>query len=356
MSKEPVELSIVIITRNEEGMIGDSITSAINGAEFALKKGVIKSYEIIHADSASTDRTVEIAGKYPVKIIQLKPDWPLSAAAGLYTGYKHARGKYFMPLGGDMVLKKSWIVNAVSELVKDERLGAVTGFEEEHLAGDGYFQDAIRETLDKELKAGYVDQAGIAVFRMSVLKKVGGYNPYLKGGEDKDISYRIISAGYRILMLSETSIVHHWAKKSGEIKFVNMLRSAMVWSIGDGQSTRYGLYGRDLIKRQKKAYFRARQVFTMVIATGLLAIPGANIAALFMGMDFAIAVALTDLIIIIAIIYFSKRYNWSRKVIFGTLSNIPYYLVRTVGFVRGYMMKARDIESYPEDVKVMKKG
>jgi glycosyltransferase involved in cell wall biosynthesis len=354
MSKKKIDLTIVVITRNEEEMIGDCLGSTVEGAEAAAKAGVIKSYEIIHADSASTDGTVEIARKYPVKTLQLGSDWPLSAGAGLYTGYRHARGRYFMPMGGDMILKKDWIINALPELRKDKKLGGVTGFEEEYTTGDGYLHAEMQETLEKTLKPGYVDRAGIAIFRMDVLREVGGYNPYLVGGEDMDISFRIIHAGYRLLRIPDTSVVHYWSKKSSKINLVNMLKSAWKWSVGEGQGARYGLYGRGYVKKQISKYFRMRQLYTYWYFMVMLAMAGVNMAAFFIDTAHAMYVIAVDVLFIISVIALKTRYGLTIKDLKDLVMNIFTLWHKSLGFLIGYLQKPKPIESYPTDVKEIK--
>ena len=58
MSRDPgaVYLSVVVITRNEEKYIADCLDSLL-----ASLSDVEWSWEVIHVDSASTDRTVEVA-------------------------------------------------------------------------------------------------------------------------------------------------------------------------------------------------------------------------------------------------------------------------------------------------------
>ena len=71
------QLSVIIIGRNEESHIERSIRSVLRATEN------LKDTEIIYVDSASVDRSIDIARRFPIRVLQLKSDWPLSAAAGL---------------------------------------------------------------------------------------------------------------------------------------------------------------------------------------------------------------------------------------------------------------------------------
>ena len=67
-----VELSVVLITRNQDWNIARLVQSVMNEAA-----GL--SYEIVLVDSASTDRTVEIALNYPIRIVRLDENQRLTA-------------------------------------------------------------------------------------------------------------------------------------------------------------------------------------------------------------------------------------------------------------------------------------
>ena len=74
MSSVRPNVSIVIKALNEERHIAVAIESAMAALESMrgeVMRGEIMG-EIILADSASTDRTVEIAANYPIKIVTLR--------------------------------------------------------------------------------------------------------------------------------------------------------------------------------------------------------------------------------------------------------------------------------------------
>ena len=89
------EISIIIIGRNEAARIEACLRSV-----FASLDGC-GDCEILYVDSASDDNTVEIAGQFPIRILQLRPTWRLSAAAGRFVGYHHSSGKYLLFVDGD---------------------------------------------------------------------------------------------------------------------------------------------------------------------------------------------------------------------------------------------------------------
>ena len=65
--------------------------------------------EIILADSASTDRTVEIAAKYPIKIVTLLHAADRSCGAGVQLAYQYSTGDFVCLMDGDMALHKDFL-------------------------------------------------------------------------------------------------------------------------------------------------------------------------------------------------------------------------------------------------------
>ena len=124
MKSKKIEVSVTIKTFNE----GEKIAREIKGALQAIK-GL--SGEVIIADSLSTDRTIEIAKKYPVKIFQLVNEEDRSCGVGPQLGYEKAKGKFIYILDGDMKLNKKFIKKAIIEFKNDQLLAGVGGIIEE---------------------------------------------------------------------------------------------------------------------------------------------------------------------------------------------------------------------------------
>ena len=96
-------VSIIIIARNEGEIIGQCIQSMLNQS--------VKPLEVIVVDGHSTDNTVEIAQKYPVRIIEETGIRSPSNARNL--GVKSARGEIVFVIGADAELDKDCIKNAI---------------------------------------------------------------------------------------------------------------------------------------------------------------------------------------------------------------------------------------------------
>lgn len=191
------KLSVVIIGRNEEQFIGQSIRSAL-AATADLPGGA----EVIFADSASTDRSVEIAAQLPVRVLQLRPEWPLCVAAGRYTGYLHSTGDYVFFMDGDSVVQQDWLAQAVDFLDRNPEYGAVAGvLDEEYIDPAGGRMGGRKNIRGQDLSAERIDcktLGGIAMFRRAALDQAGTVNPHLPTAEDHELCMRIRNAGYKL--------------------------------------------------------------------------------------------------------------------------------------------------------------
>jgi GT2 family glycosyltransferase len=187
---EPVALSAVVITENEEDNVEDCIESVIAAARRA-----VSSFEVILVDSASSDRTVELASDYPVTIRRIPAEHVVSCGAGRYVGEAVASGEFLLHVDGDMELTETWLAEAVAYLRANDDVAAVEGC---------LNTDAQTEVQDVR------SVGGVMLFDADVLASVGGFDPNLRGYEDIDVAFRLSQAGYRLVCLPSVSATHEW--------------------------------------------------------------------------------------------------------------------------------------------------
>ena len=192
-------LSVIIIGRNEESHIERCLRSVLQGTRD------IPGTEIIYADSASTDRTIGIVRQYPVRVLQLKTEWPLSASAGRYIGYLHAKGRFLFFIDGDSVLYRRWLQAGLGYLSGHPKAGAIAGSVHE------LFETENGEPI-RLLRHRYGVQAssvpvktmgGIALYRKSALDRVGPFNPFIPADEEPELGLRLRRAGYTLIRTPE---------------------------------------------------------------------------------------------------------------------------------------------------------
>lgn len=114
-------VSVILRSKNEERWIGACL-EAIYSQSF-------KDFEVILVDNNSTDKTVEKAQKYPVKILNIDNFFPGRA---LNLGISNSRGKYFVCLSAHCIpTNKEWLAHYLDCFKQgDERLAAVYGRQE----------------------------------------------------------------------------------------------------------------------------------------------------------------------------------------------------------------------------------
>lgn len=191
-----IKLTVVIIGRNEEQFIGGAIESVLRVQTH------IPNLEIIFADSASTDRSIEIAKQYPIRILQLRKEWPLSVAAGRFTGYLHSHGEYVFFQDGDSFAEPDWLVQAVGFMEAHPEYGAVAGvLDEKYVDAYGNCIGGVANVFEQDLSRRVCDcknLGGIALYRRRAMQVAGPVNPYLPTAEDHELCMRIRNAGFKV--------------------------------------------------------------------------------------------------------------------------------------------------------------
>lgn len=116
MSKSWPKISYCVFTFNEEKNIKECLKS-IFSQDYPKDK-----LEVIVVDDKSTDRTLEIAKKFPVKIyMNGKRDGDLSATIG----FDHASGDFFTAIGADMRFRgKDWFKKMVLPMIENPKITA----------------------------------------------------------------------------------------------------------------------------------------------------------------------------------------------------------------------------------------
>lgn len=202
MHDRKITLSIVIIGRNEEKNIARCIESAIIAGD-----ALSGSYEIIFVDSASTDESVAIAGRYPVKIVHIKPGEWRCAAAGRTIGARLSAGDHIAFIDGDMTVDREWFIKGLLHLQQGyPKVGLVTGGKE--------YVDIESEVLLKTTQQyDHVQPVkrfgGSAIVERCAFDEAGGFDPYLISNEEADLSDRLLCAGYTLIGIPAPMIRHY---------------------------------------------------------------------------------------------------------------------------------------------------
>jgi glycosyltransferase involved in cell wall biosynthesis len=197
------KVSIVIKALNEQANIERTLRSAIAAATAV-------GGEVILADSFSTDGTVEIAKKFPVKIVQLNNPNERCCGIGAQLGYQYAQGEYVYVLDADMEIEIEFLRHALNLMVSDSQLAGIGGIlQEMHLENLEFQARAQRAPAD--MQAGEVNHiSGGGLYRRSAIDEISYLtNRNLHSYEEFELGIRLRAAGWRLVRLPTISVKHY---------------------------------------------------------------------------------------------------------------------------------------------------
>ncbi len=220
-------VSIVIKALNEERDIAAAIESAL--AALGDHRG-----EIILADCASTDRTVEVASAYPITIVRLDHIDDRSCGTGGQLGYQYSRGDFVCLIDGDMRLRKDFLAAAIDYLATNPAVGGVGGMIVEcETQNVEFLQRTARD--DPSRRPGpvtHLDCGG--VFRRSALEKHRLLHRPQRPRRRGD-GFRRAAARRRLDLarIDQPSIDHRGHSGSGFRLLLGRVRSRMAFGTGE---------------------------------------------------------------------------------------------------------------------------
>jgi glycosyltransferase involved in cell wall biosynthesis len=195
-------LSVVFITRNQASTIERLIASTV--AETATIDGT----EMVLVDSASTDATVDVAAAFPaVRVVRLRRDQRLTAAAGRYVGFHSTSGTLILFLDGDMELCPGWLRAAIQTLERDDTIACATGIVIDVV-------DSAAPPVPPAPERPHVSElpcrnaGGVGLYRREALQRSGNFNPVLFSDEEPELCLRLRREGYRLVRVEVPAVLH----------------------------------------------------------------------------------------------------------------------------------------------------
>jgi len=216
-----VDVSIIILAKNEEEYIGATL-------DMVFRQDIDKKYEVVIIDSGSRDSTIEIARKYPVKILEI-PAREFGHGRTRNLGAKIAGGETVVFLNADATpMNKDWLRSLVINFENNEKIAGIYSYtyprcncnplDARAILADRYLFDTNTKVryiesfseynqMDAEEKRKIISFHTIscAINRDILIKNTFADIPF---GEDLEWSKRMLEAGFRIMYEPRSIVVH----------------------------------------------------------------------------------------------------------------------------------------------------
>jgi len=193
-------VSIIIRTKNEERWIASCLGS--------VYKQNYKNFEVILVDNKSNDQTVNIAKKFPIKLVEIEKFLPGKA---INDGIRASHGEYIVCLSGHCIpTSVYWLQNLVEKLDQSEIAGVYGRQEPLSYSNNLDKRDLLTVFgLDSkmQIKDSFFHNANSAITRN--LWNKFPFDEEVTNVEDRVWGVEVIKAGYKIYYEPEAS-VYHW--------------------------------------------------------------------------------------------------------------------------------------------------
>jgi rhamnosyltransferase len=200
------DLSVIIRTKNEESNIANCLSSI-----FAQKTSY--QLEILIVDSGSADRTLDIASRFPVKIINIPPG-EFTYGHALNIGVINSLGKYCVFISGDAYpAKENWLDELITPF-GDPLVASVSGGQLPILGLNPIEEVALLKMFPNDSSHKVMSAANCAIRKDLLVKypfieKVGNRELGNKPTPE-DLVWRleIESLGYKTVYLPQAAVFH----------------------------------------------------------------------------------------------------------------------------------------------------
>ncbi len=191
-------LSFVVPAYNEENYLPACLESIL-----AQTRGREHLVEIVVVNNASTDRTTEVALRYPGVQVVDEPRKGLTFAR--QAGFLNTSGALIANVDADSRLTPGWVDRVLAAFENDSQLVTFSGpyiyydlTPMQKIGVRGFYLIAWATYVINRyvLRVGSMVQGGNFVVRREALERIGGFNLSISFyGEDSDIARRMIAVG-----------------------------------------------------------------------------------------------------------------------------------------------------------------
>ena len=194
-------ISIVIRCYNEEQHIGRLLSG--------IMQQTVQDVEIIIVDSGSTDATLSIASRYPVKTISIKPE-EFSFGRALNLGCQEATGEFIVIASAHVYpVYQDWLEKLLAPFAEPKvalTYGRQRGNEITKYSEHQIFATWFPDRPNRYQNHTFCNNANAAIRRS--LWEQTPYDETITGLEDLDWAKRVMAKGDRIAYVPEAEIIH----------------------------------------------------------------------------------------------------------------------------------------------------
>lgn len=207
-----MKLSVLICTRNRA-------KSLVATLERFFAQTFTGDYELVIVDNASTDETRQVAESFIVRfpdrvryLFEGKPGLSRARNAAI----RAATGEIIVFTDDDVLVAENWLAEIEREFAEDPNLFQLGG--RVRLARVG-LQDVAIFDVDERREITFPNSGGVAMganlaFRRELFDRVGGFDvrlgagTFFAGGEDIELIYRALKAGYKFVYAPNVVVAH----------------------------------------------------------------------------------------------------------------------------------------------------
>jgi glycosyltransferase involved in cell wall biosynthesis len=186
-----LDVSVIVPVRNAEHFVDECLAAIVRAAPC----------EIIVVDGCSTDHTLEIARRYPVKVLS---DDRRGVAAARMMGAQAATSAQIALMDVDIILPDGALAQLLDEYKRDQYAALQAGLHS--VAGPGYWGQALVYHHNHGRSKNWPGVMATIMDREMLLRH--GFDLSFKSGEDIELRWRLQRAQVK-LGVSRRTIVEH---------------------------------------------------------------------------------------------------------------------------------------------------
>lgn len=198
------KISVIMPVYNSEKTLEKSLKSIFNNN--------YKDFEVIVVDDKSSDNSVEIAKKFPCKIIKLEKNHGGGYARN--AGAKAAKGEILLFVDSDIIIPESCMQFGVDIFSKNKDISAMLGLFSSKIPYKNFFSNYkhlyLRYYFLKQGSRTHTLNTSLTFIKKEVFEKFNGFNENIKSviSEDAELGMRLTDNNHIIYQSKELQMEH----------------------------------------------------------------------------------------------------------------------------------------------------